>query len=91
MLITVNVTQEHIDLGSVDMCDVRLCPVARALTPLLNVPVTVGVETCGFRDTFGRAGLPREVSRFIQRLINHDAVGPITFEMDIPDEFVVKP
>lgn len=81
-MITIKVTQKHIDRG--DAGNSIWCPVARALIGQIGGRVRVGSTTFR-RDIDLRAQrfpLPRSACRFIAQFDNHKPVKPFNFRIE---------
>lgn len=92
MVITFNVTQEHIHLGMPTRCKPRHCPVARALNPLLKEgsSLDVGLQDFLINNTyFGE--LSPELIAFIDNILGAGGpVKPSTFSIDIPERYLLN-
>lgn len=88
---TIHVTQEDIDEGQITNGSVSracACPIARALSRALGVPITVGFLE--YRKTSEPTGpfhyLPDAAKHFIWDADDKKPVEPFTFEIDTPPD-----
>lgn len=82
--IRVKVTEEDIQSGSLG--DPFFCPVARAITRTLATPVWV--TGYGWNKTLTTAAqrpLSSRVRRWITQFDNGNTMGPINFNIELPD------
>jgi hypothetical protein len=86
-MITVNVTQQHIDDGERMEC--KTCPIALALNEQhpMPKPWRVGNTTSRWREEtpFGWCRLPLAAQTFIGDFDFQRPVQPFTFEMEVPE------
>lgn len=90
----IQVTQEHIDNGLSDDC--ILCPIALAFFDVLAIGLLAHVSSGGFRlmrrenkEIVHSGYLPKEARYFISRFDDCEETKPISFDVDIPAEFVL--
>jgi hypothetical protein len=83
----IHVTQEDIDNGVRQDC--RCCPVALALKRVARIQRVFlgGVSLSPTKIIW----FPPEVKRFIERFDWRNTVQPFSFELDIPDEYLLRP
>lgn len=89
MLVSVNLTFDHIEQGIAKSCET--CPIALAILPHLAPGVTVHVMSdveFGLGEEIGSAELPWEAIRFIQRFDHGKKTVPFSFDLDIPAQFL---
>lgn len=81
MLITVKVTQEHIDRGIPADCE--SCPVALALRDASPGPWSVGAYNADYMLSERRIRLPLTVTEWIYRFDGGYGGSPITFQLEV--------
>lgn len=91
MLVTIEVTQEHIDRGARKYCGG--CPVALAIAEKVadGVDVRVGGYwvSCQRGDGVSASDIiPGPIQSFIERFDNGASVSPLTFELELRYDFL---
>ena len=90
MKTTINLTDGHIEAGRPFRC--LLCPVARAISEVLNPKAWTSVQGIYAELHIGEewepVDLPDEVSGFICAFDDGRDVEPFAFELDIPAKFL---
>lgn len=90
-LVTIEVTQHHIDIGMRKKCD--QCPIALAISPLLRSDCVPNVSSrFHIRDFWDREVFacywPDEAAQFISNFDTENPVEPFKFQLEIPQQFL---
>ena len=86
MIVTVNVTAEHIEHGERLQC--TTCPVALALNEQLPVGAPWRVDNGTLTAITGKFGnMPLSVRQFVSSFDSQVRVAPFSFEIDVPEEW----
>lgn len=92
MLVKIEVLQSDIDSGRPDDCG--FCPVALAIKRAANVKtihVSLATVVIYFtKSSLCRIKLPAEANEFIDKFDAEKEVEPFSFDLEIPDQFVLS-